>query len=177
MSFPKVGAPQSQIFWILDKESNFKKCSGTVKADIAIIGGGMAGLSAAQAFRKRGLSVVLLEQYFCGSGASGKSSGFITPNSELDLAHLKRRYGIAQAHKIWDFVGSGVKLIENNIKEYSLACDYKVQDSLILANDQAGIDALKSEHQARKESHYPSTFYSKDELGSVIISSSYLADQ
>jgi gamma-glutamylputrescine oxidase len=169
----KIGAPESQIFWFLNKPKAFRRCSGTIKTDIVIVGGGMAGLSAAQAFRQRGLSVVLLEQYACGSGASGKSSGFITANSEIDLAHLKRRYGIAQAHKIWEFVSSGVQLIQDNIKQYSLACDYKVQESLILANDMAGVKAISLEHQARLDSHYPSKLYAKEELGNVISSSKY----
>ena len=54
----------------------------------------MAGLTCAQFLREGGLSVALLEKGFCGAGASGKSSGFITPASELELSELIAHFGI-----------------------------------------------------------------------------------
>lgn len=177
MKIPNVGAPQAQVFWSLQQQDVVKRCTGTINADVVIIGGGMAGLSAAQAFRQRGATVVLLEQYFCGSGASGKSSGFITPNSEIDLAHLQRRHGVEFAHKMWEFTSSGVTYIEQNIKKYNLTCDYRVQDTLILANDRSGEQMLQLEHQTRRQMGYPSTMYAKNELGKIIGSREYLAAQ
>ena len=71
---------------------------------VVIVGGGMAGLSAAQSFAALGKKVVLLEQYYCGAGASGKSSGFITPNAELSLHDFDLRYGKDAAKRIWDLI-------------------------------------------------------------------------
>jgi glycine/D-amino acid oxidase-like deaminating enzyme len=58
------------------------------------VGGGIAGLSAAQWLSEMAstLSVCLLEAETCGAGASGRSSGFITPDSELELKDLVRRF-------------------------------------------------------------------------------------
>lgn len=51
--------------------------SGTVTADVAIVGGGFTGLWTALALKERApnLSVVLIEASLCGSGASGKNGG------------------------------------------------------------------------------------------------------
>src|SRR5579862_6580521 len=98
-----VWMPQDQVFWYL-KRNAIPACHESVTADVAIIGGGMAGLAAAQAFQKKGKKVVLLEQYYCGSGATGKSSGFITPNAELSFTDFAKQYNPEIAHTIWDFI-------------------------------------------------------------------------
>ncbi len=62
--------------------------------DIAIIGGGITGLSAALAAANQGMSVVLLEMHYVGAGASGKNSGFVVPiPSRLSPSDLKNWLG------------------------------------------------------------------------------------
>jgi gamma-glutamylputrescine oxidase len=88
------------VFWYLNKPT-ITPLRQSLETDVVVVGGGMAGLTAAQAFAEKGARVVLLEKNFCGAGASGKSSGFITPNSELSLNDLATIYGLEVAHKLW----------------------------------------------------------------------------
>ena len=46
-----------------------------VKTDVAIVGGGIVGASAALALRRKGVAVVLLERDLCGSRSSGVNYG------------------------------------------------------------------------------------------------------
>lgn len=66
-------------------------------SDVAIIGGGIVGASAALALRQMGLSVTLLERDFCGSRSSGVNYGGVRrqgrPLSQLALSQ--------RAHGIW----------------------------------------------------------------------------
>lgn len=68
-----------------------------LKCDVAIVGGGIVGASAALALRRMGLQVVLLERDLCGSRASGVNYGGVRrqgrPISQLPLAQ--------RAHRIW----------------------------------------------------------------------------
>ena len=165
----KLWAPQDQTFWYL-KRGAIAPCREDMKADVVIIGGGMAGLSAAQAFHKRGKKVVLLEQYYCGSGATGKSSGFITPNAEISFTDFSKIYTKDSAHAIWDFITSGVNDIRSNIQHYSFACDYDPQDTLIVATSKKGLKNLEIEQHNLSEYGYKTSFYSaesvKDHIGS-----------
>ncbi|MFA6066700.1 MAG: FAD-binding oxidoreductase [Candidatus Babeliaceae bacterium] len=166
--------PQDQVFWYLN-ERNIQRLDRDIVTDVVVVGGGMAGLSAAQSFHKKGLKVALLEKNYCGSGASGKSSGFITPDSELPLRSLIDSYGAIEAKKIWELITSGVTLIKNNITEYNLDCDYQVQDTLVVANTQrAFVSALTAEHNARQQLQYASTLYTQDQLHTVIGSHGYM---
>jgi gamma-glutamylputrescine oxidase len=76
-------------------------------ADTAIVGGGLAGLSCADRLCDAGQSVIILERGRCGSGASGRSSGFLTPDSELELTDLIRNRGEECAKALWELAGSG----------------------------------------------------------------------
>src|SRR3989304_4191746 len=107
VNMKKVWQPQDQVFWYLQRGA-VAPCREDIQADVAIVGGGMAGLATAQAFLARGKKVVLLEQYYCGSGATGKSSGFITPNAELSVTDFAKKYGMPAAQSIWDFITSGI---------------------------------------------------------------------
>ena len=129
----KILPLQDQVFWYVNTQAA-PTLNTNISADVVVVGGGMAGLTAAQHFNEKGCSVVLLEKNFCGAGASGKSSGFITPGSELSLSNLMHAYGADGTKELWDFVVGGVTLIEKNIKTYALDCDYKKEDTLVVAN-------------------------------------------
>jgi sarcosine oxidase, subunit beta len=68
-----------------------------IESDVAIVGGGIVGASAALALRRMGRSVVLLERDLCGSRSSGVNFGGVRrqgrPISQLPLAQ--------RAHRIW----------------------------------------------------------------------------
>jgi len=172
--FRKPGYPTNQVYWYLKTINKAKPLAASIKVDVVIVGGGMAGLHAAQSFKQKGCSVVLLEHYFCGAGATGKSSGFITPNSELGLEHYYLLFGPEKARHIWDFVCSGVQRIHESIKTYEIACDYQVQDTLVVANNAAGMKELAKEHNARLALNYESALYNADEVQAVIGSSQYV---
>jgi glycine/D-amino acid oxidase-like deaminating enzyme len=69
-----------------------------LRADVTIIGGGIAGCAAAVALRKAGLSVVLLERGMCGAGASGVNFGGVRQQGR-DLAELPLA---RRSRALWD---------------------------------------------------------------------------
>jgi gamma-glutamylputrescine oxidase len=164
---------RDKVFWYTQKIPQIKPLSENLECDTVIVGGGMAGLSAAQTLQEHGQKVILLEQDFCGGGASGKSSGFITPDSELELSNLIETYGKEKAKKLWDFVVSGVEKIRQNIEQHNISCDYEVQDSLFVANASGKTKRIKKEHDARTSLGYESRLYHENEISQVIGSNEY----
>jgi gamma-glutamylputrescine oxidase len=165
--------PQDQVFWYLNAVPA-APLTHDIATDVLVVGGGMAGLTAAQEFRAKGYKVVLIEKNYCGAGASGKSSGFITPDSELSLFELMRIFGAETGKKLWDLIGSGVGTIQNNIETYNIDCDYQAQDTLILANSSRTFNNdIQKEYNNRQQAGYASTLYTQNEVGSVIGSTGY----
>jgi gamma-glutamylputrescine oxidase len=164
--------PQDQVRWYLESKI-VPQCQENITTDVVIIGGGMAGLHAAQAWSKRGKKVVLLEQYYCGSGATGKSSGFITPNAELSFTDFSKKYTPAIAHTIWDFITSGVNDIRTNIQQYGFSCGYVPQDTLMVATTKRALKEFEIEHENLAKFGYKTAFYTKEEVGNYLNSPGY----
>src|ERR1700756_6037021 len=103
-----------------------------IKADVVIVGAGAAGISAAYALMKKGVKIVMLEKNIFGGNTSGKSAGFLTPDSELELAQLIRRFGLKGAADVWHVATTGITMMVDRIHEHNIPCDLQVQDSLFL---------------------------------------------
>lgn len=165
--------PQDIVFW--SRAGNARPAlQADIDVDVAIIGGGMAGLTAAQCFHEQGRKVALIEKNVCGSGATGKSSGFITPDSELSLGNLFDLVGPERAGTLWELIVGGVDHIHDNIKRYGLDCDYQVQDTLVLAlSPQAYKKDICKEYQLRQKLGYNTHLYDRHQVDQVIGSKHY----
>jgi gamma-glutamylputrescine oxidase len=144
-----------------------------IKADFLIIGGGAAGLSAAYSLVDKGLEIVLIEKNICGGNTTGKSAGFLTPDSELEIAQLLRRYGPKTAKLLWEVAQKGVQLIVSHVNDNKINCDLQKQDSLFLGNGKSGLRDVIREMEARKALGYTQQFYPASDLRSVIGSDNY----
>jgi gamma-glutamylputrescine oxidase len=112
--------------------------------------------------------VVLLERNICGGSSTGESAGFLTPDSELELSQLVRRFGAQGAKDLWDVPVRGIRRMLDLIKEGELECDLQKQDSLFLGKGRGGKKAVQEEVSSRKGLGYESQAYYENEIRSVI---------
>ena len=165
--------PQDQNFWYL-KRDDILPLRNHTEADVVIIGGGMTGLTTAQAFAKKNKKVILLEAFYCGAGATGKSSGFITPNGEISLSEFIYRYGIEGGKTIWDMIQKrGLEHIKSNIKQYKIDCDYVESDSLEVASSEKDLKIILQEAENLAKYGYETSFIKKEDLPSIVGSKNY----
>lgn len=147
---------------------------GRVSANAVIIGGGISGLTVAEELLGRGVDgVVLLEAKFCGAGASGRSSGFITPASELGIAQLQHRFGDEDARVLWDLAQGGCDAIKATISRHGIECGMVPADSLFIASDESSFKAVEAEYDALRALGYESRLYDRNQIRGVIGSGSY----
>jgi gamma-glutamylputrescine oxidase len=157
----------------------FKHCpplNRDIRCDVLIVGGGFAGVSAAAEFVKKGHKVVLLEKNILGGSSSGRSAGFLTPDSELELNQLVRRYGPEAAKDIWNAPTSGIERIVGGIKKFNIECGLLEQDSLFLGLGKNGKEEVESEGDSRKSIGLnDQTIYQGDALKSILGAEGYAA--
>ncbi|WP_395708324.1 NAD(P)/FAD-dependent oxidoreductase [Reyranella sp.] len=90
--------------------------SGRAQADVAVVGGGFAGLHAARLLAMRGQRVVLVERRRIGWGASGRNGGFVSPGYAARTAALVARLGVAHARKLYAQSKRGVAIVREAIE-------------------------------------------------------------
>jgi gamma-glutamylputrescine oxidase len=146
-----------------------------IKTDVLIVGGGMAGLSAALRLMNSGKKITLLERNICGGSSTGKSAGFLTPDSEIELAQLLRRFGPSGARELWNVATSGGDSIVSSIRKYKIDCDLQEQPSLFLGIGNTGQEAVLEESKARKEFGFDYSLYDAKEISKIIGSDGYLS--
>jgi len=111
--------------WVAVPSDVQPELTGEARADVAVIGGGYLGLSTALALRERGADVVLLEQQFCGFGASGRNAGHLTPTIGKDAATLRRLFGVERAAQLMRFAERAVDHTERVIERHAIDCEYR----------------------------------------------------
>jgi glycine/D-amino acid oxidase-like deaminating enzyme len=113
------------------------------QCDVAIVGGGFTGLSAALAFARRGASVVLLEagQRVAGE-ASGRNGGHVNNGLAVDYADFAAKVGVPQARAWYQAYDSAVDAVERIVRDEAIDCDFVRRGKLKLATREAQLDAL-----------------------------------
>jgi gamma-glutamylputrescine oxidase len=145
----------NQNWWITTLLINqYKFCpplKKDIKCDVLIVGGGFAGISAAAEFYGKGYKVVIIDKNIIGGGSAGKSAGFLTPDSELELEQLVRRFGVEAARDIWDAPCQGIKRIVSGINKFDIPCGLMKQDSLFLGLGKGGKKIVDHEKECREK--------------------------
>jgi glycine/D-amino acid oxidase-like deaminating enzyme len=101
----------------------FPSLSGDAQADVAVVGAGYTGLSAALHLAERGISVIVLEAHEPGWGASGRNGGQVIPGLKYDPPELLAMFGSDLGQRMIDFVGQAPELVFQLIQRHGIDCD------------------------------------------------------
>jgi len=98
---------------------------GAVEADVAIVGGGLAGLSAAIELAERGHQVVVLEAAELGGGASGRNGGQAIHGLACDQATIEEQLGLDEARRVWAMSIEALDLIRERCARFDIAAEWQ----------------------------------------------------
>jgi gamma-glutamylputrescine oxidase len=88
---------------------------GTVKADVCVIGGGLAGLTTALELSRRKKKVVLLEAKQLAWGASGRNGGFVSNGFAEGIENVQKRVGLEAARALYSLSRHGSEYVRREI--------------------------------------------------------------
>ena len=110
--------------------------------DVAVVGAGFTGLSAAIALARKGASVAVFDASTVGSAASGRNGGMCNNGFAQDYVALSGRLGRERANMLYRAFDAGVCKVESLIAEEGIDCDFKRVGKLKLAAKPEHYDKL-----------------------------------
>jgi gamma-glutamylputrescine oxidase len=140
--------------------------------DVAVIGGGFTGLSAALACAERGFSVILIEREHIGFGASGRNGGQLIPGLRWSASELEEEFGRDRANALFDLCWRDNR-VKARIEKHGIDCDLKA-GHLEAAWTPKDFDAMRREagHLADRFG-YRTDVVAKGDMGKHIASPLY----
>lgn len=140
--------------------------TGDETCDIAVIGAGFTGLSAALQLAEQGIDVRVLEAGRVGWGASGRNGGFACMGShKLSYATMIRRYGLDASRQFYDTMRQSVALVRDNLQHYGIDAWATEDGEVTLAHLPSRVQELRDELAYLKQTFGDETeFLSKSDL-------------
>ncbi len=124
--------------------------------DVAIVGAGFTGLSAAYALCGRGIRVVVLERENVGFGASSRNGGMVLTGLKIGPDELIRRFGNEAAHAMFNASLDAIDLVERLVSEEGIDCAFDRCGHIEVASKRTHLDSFKrtAEVLARSFGHH-----------------------
>ncbi len=123
--------------WLDDVSRAYPPLEGDATADVAIVGGGIAGIASAYFLATAGARVVVLERRGVAEGASGRNAGFLLAGVAENFVAASRRYGDENAWRIWRLTKRTKALVRSLVAEHAIDCELRWNGSDQIAGDDA----------------------------------------
>lgn len=122
-----------------------------IAVDVAIVGGGITGLTAALRLCEAGKRVAVIEMNRIGSGTTGSSTGHLDSYTDQTLRGWVRTLGMDRARLALQVKREAIGLIERWTARYGIACAFRRIPAYLYCEDKADVDVLKDEYACARQ--------------------------
>src|SRR6202162_2539903 len=147
-----------QNYWLTTTEMPTSNGQGSLPevVDVAVIGAGFTGLSAARTLAKRGAQVAVLESETIGWGASSRNGGMVLTGMKLGVNKLISMYGRERTQRMYAASLASLDCVEQIVREEAIDCNFSRCGHLEVACKQKHFDdyARQAEVIAREFNHH-----------------------
>ncbi len=135
--------------------TGFPSLETIIEVDVAIIGGGITGITTALLLKRSGFKVAVLEAREVGKGTSSHSTGNLYVITDQLLSPIAKKYNTEVLREVLASRGKAFKLIERTIQEFQIDCDYKSQPMYVY--EDAFTDKIRDEIKTAGKAGLPFT--------------------
>jgi glycine/D-amino acid oxidase-like deaminating enzyme/nitrite reductase/ring-hydroxylating ferredoxin subunit len=136
----------SNSFWIASSlGTNYPILEDNVKVDIAIVGGGMTGITCAYLLKNEGFKVAVIEANRILHGTTGHTTAKITSQHDLIYYKIKKNMGVEMAQQYADANQTAINTIASFVKEKNIDCDFYSSSAYVYTQEDKYVKQIQDE--------------------------------
>lgn len=136
-------------YWIAStSKTDYPALKEDISVDVAIVGGGIVGITTAFLLKGKGLKVAVLEANRIAHGTTGHTTAKITSQHGLIYDKIISKFGKEKARQYADANESAIHFIENLVKERNIDCDFCWRPAYVYTQSEEYIDKIEKEVKA-----------------------------
>ena len=147
MSNPAASAESLSLWIDTTTSTHYPSLWGEVTADVAIVGGGITGITAAYLLAKAGRSVVLVDKGRIAMSETGHTAAHIVDTTDADYQDLIKNHGEENARLTTESLRASIALIRSVVDELHIDCGLKAVDGYFYTEDKAHRQYLQREQE------------------------------
>ncbi|MEU5523482.1 FAD-dependent oxidoreductase [Streptomyces sp. NPDC047860] len=135
-----------------------------LEVDVAVIGGGVAGLCTARELTRAGRSVAVLEAGRIAAGVTGHTTAKVTAQHALIYDKLRRTRGSEGARLYARSQSEAIEHTAGVVAELGIDCEWERRSAYTFVRDKRGMEQLRAEARAAREAGLPASFVTETGL-------------
>ncbi|GEO25408.1 (2Fe-2S)-binding protein [Alicyclobacillus acidoterrestris] len=147
---------ESKPFWREGVEMpTFSPLDEDIHVDVAIVGGGITGVTAAYLLIREGVSVALLEADRLLCGSTGHTTAKLTAQHNLFYDELISHGGLDKAQRYYESNQRAIDFVQSTATELNVDCEFQFEDAYVFATTAKSAQRIEKEYQAYQKLQIP----------------------
>lgn len=161
MNLRPAGSDQSLSIWIeTSPTTRYRPLGKSLQADVAIVGGGITGITAAYLLSREGLSVVLIEKGRVAMSETGHTTAHIVEATDADYEQMIRDHGEDGSRLNTEAIRASIDQIKSLVEDLGIACGFHSVDGFLYAEEEKDREYLERQQENLRRSGVTTEFAS-----------------
>ena len=166
MSFTATVARQRASLWLAttEEDSRFPRLDRPLSVDVAVLGGGIVGVSTALLLKRAGMTVAVVEAERVGTGVTGHTTAKLSSLHGLTYARLSSTFGDDGARAHGEANQAGIEQIAQWVEDERIDCDFRRKPNYTYATTRDGLSDIEKEVEAAQRAGLPAEYTEETDL-------------
>ena len=153
-----TGLQSTSLWKVTGNPPSFDPLRGDLETDVAVVGAGITGLTAAALLRERGQRVVVLEKDSIGAGETGNTTAHLTVAIDARYHYIRRKYSPQEARLAADASRAALEKIAELVSRHAIDCRFRRVPAYLYTEKRKYVAELKNEAAAAREAGLDAQF-------------------